>query len=195
MKEDDEKITRIIGNERLTNESFRQGRLHFVPSFFDKVDYEIVNPHDRKTRTGTVPILIESIPSGSNSKFSLLYVPFDLAGKEKEESAKQMLEDLKVIAKGIEAMFTVYGFGAKTSSGYGIAKINDGFISINAKDNKVKIEPELPKSFSLNEAKTNLRSTLKNHLNSSPERGFIEKRFDTLMSFKESVGKAIEVLI
>ncbi|NLI41431.1 MAG: hypothetical protein GX421_09675 [Caldisericales bacterium] len=195
MKEDDEQITRIFGNERQNKESFRQGRLHFFPSFFDKVDYEIVNPHDRKTRTGTVPILIESIPSGSNSKFSLLYVPFDLAGKEKEESAKQMLEDLKVIAKGIEAMFTVYGFGAKTSSGYGIAKINDGFISINAKDNKVKIEPELPKSFSLNEAKTNLRSTLKNHLNSSPERGFIEKRFDTLMSFKESVGKAIEVLI
>ncbi len=195
MKEDDEQITRIFGNERLTNESFRQGRLHFFPSFFDKVDYEIINPHDRKTRTGTVPILIESIPSGSNSKFSLLYVPFDLAGKEKEESAKQMLEDLKVIAKGIEAMFTVYGFGAKTSSGYGIAKINDGFISINAKDNKVKIDPELPKSFSLNEAKTNLRSTLKNHLNSLPERAFIEKRFDTLMSFKESVGKSIEVVI
>ncbi|HPJ13361.1 MAG TPA: hypothetical protein PLV00_08245, partial [Caldisericia bacterium] len=32
--------------------------------------------------------------------------------------------DLKVIAKGIEAMFTVYGFGAKTSSGYGIASNN-----------------------------------------------------------------------
>ncbi len=151
MKEDDEQITRIFGNERLTNESYRQGRLHFFPSFFDKVDYEIVNPHDRKTRAGTVPILIESIPLGANSKFSLLYVPFDLAGKEKEESAKQMLEDLKVIAKGIEAMFTVYGFGAKTSSGYGIASniVKSGKVYT---DMSIKIEQEnkamkLPENF------------------------------------------------
>ena len=151
MKEDDEQITRIFGNERQNNESFRQGRLHFFPSFFDKVDFEIINPHDRKTRTGTVPILIESIPSGSNSKFSLLYVPFDLTGKEKEESVKQMLEDLKVIAKGIVAMFTVYGFGAKTSSGYGIASNNvkNGRVYT---DMSVKIEQEseamkLPENF------------------------------------------------
>ena len=151
MKEDDEQITRIFGNERQNNESFRQGRLHFFPSFFDKVDYEIINPHDRKTRTGTVPILIESIPSGSNSKFSLLYVPFDLIGKEKEESVKQMLEDLKVIAKGIVAMFTVYGFGAKTSSGYGIASNNVKNGKVYT-DMSVKIEQEnkamkLPENF------------------------------------------------
>lgn len=151
MKEDDEQITRIFGNERQNNESFRQGRLHFFPSFFDKVDFEIINPHDRKTRTGTVPILIESIPSGSNSKFSLLYVPFDLTGKEKEESVKQMLEDLKVIAKGIVAMFTVYGFGAKTSSGYGIASNNVKNGKVYT-DMSVKIEQEnkamkLPENF------------------------------------------------
>jgi CRISPR-associated protein Cmr2 len=151
MKEDDEQITRIFGNERQKNESFRQGRLHFFPSFFDKVDYEIINPHDRKTRTGTVPILIESIPSGTNSKFSLLYVPFDLTGREKEESVRQMLEDLKIIAEGLEAMFTVYGFGAKTSSGYGIASniVKDGKVYT---DMTVKIEQKseamkLPENF------------------------------------------------
>ena len=151
MKEDDEQITRIFGNERQNNESFRQGRLHFFPSFFDKVDFEIINPHDRKTRTGTVPILIESIPSGSNSKFSLQYVPFDLVGKESVEIKKQMLEDLKIIAKGIEAMFTVYGFGAKTSSGYGIASNNVKNGKVYT-DMSVKIEQEnkamkLPENF------------------------------------------------
>jgi len=195
IKEDDEQITRIFGNERLTNESFRQGRLHFFPSLFDKVDYEIINPHNRQTRAGTNPILIECIPAKENGKFSLLYVPFDLVGKEQEETKKQMLEDLEIIAKGLEAMFTVYGFGAKTSSGYGIAKINDGFIRINAKESKEKIVSELPKSFSLSEAKTNLRSSLKSHVNEVNERDFIEKRFDNLASLKESVGKAIEVVI
>jgi CRISPR-associated protein Cmr2 len=151
MKEDNEQITRIFGNERLTNESFRQGRLHFFPSLFDKVDYEIINPHNRQTRAGTNPIIIECIPAKENGKFSLLYVPFDLVGKEQEETKKQMLEDLKVIAKGLEAMFTVYGFGAKTSSGYGIASNNvkNGRVYT---DMSVKIEQEseamkLPENF------------------------------------------------
>ncbi|TYC00858.1 MAG: hypothetical protein FXF54_01675 [Kosmotoga sp.] len=151
MKEDDEQITRIFGNERHKNESFRQGRLHFFPSFFDRVDYEIINPHDRKTRTGTVPILIESIPSSANSKFSLLYVPFDLTGKKEEESMRQMLEDLKLIVEGIKAMFTVYGFGAKTSSGYGIARniVKNGKVYTDM-STKIKEENEaieLPENF------------------------------------------------
>ena len=151
MKEDDEQITRIFGNERLTNESFRQGRLHFFPSFFDRVDYEIINPHNRQTRTGTNPILIECIPANETSNFSLLYVPFDLVGKESVETKKQMLEDLKLVVEGLEAMFTVYGFGAKTSSGYGIASnnIKNGKVYT---DMSVKIEQEskamkLPENF------------------------------------------------
>ena len=151
MKEDDEQITRIFGNERQNNESFRQGRLHFFPSFFDRVDYEIINPHNRQTRTGTNPILIECIPANETSNFSLLYVPFDLVGKESVETKKQMLEDLKLVVEGLEAMFTVYGFGAKTSSGYGIASnnIKNGKVYT---DMSVKIEQEskamkLPENF------------------------------------------------
>jgi len=151
MKEDDEQITRIFGNERQNNENFRQGRLHFFPSFFDKVDYEIINPHNRQTRAGTTPILIECIPAKENGKFSLLYVPFDLVRKEQEETKKQMLEDLKLVVEGLEAMFTVYGFGAKTSSGYGIASNNVKNGKVYT-DISVKIEQEnkamkLPENF------------------------------------------------
>jgi len=195
MKEDNEQITRIFGNERKNNESFRQGRLHFFPSFFDKVDYEIINPHDRKTRTGTVPILIESIPSGANSEFSLLYVPFDLTGKEKEEFLRQMLEDLKVIAEGIEAMFTVYGFGAKTSSGYGIAKTNDGFIRINAKESRKQVGVQLPKSFKLHEAKNGLEEAFEILMSKEDNNSFMEKHFTNLESLKEIVGKIVEVIL
>ncbi len=120
-KENDKQIIRIFGNEKAEKNDFRQGRLHFFPSFFSKSDFEVINPHDRKTRTGTNPILIECVPAGESSDFSLLYVPFDLVGKEPIEIKQQMLNDLKLITEGLKAMFRVYGFGAKTSSGYGIA--------------------------------------------------------------------------
>ncbi|WP_421658963.1 hypothetical protein [Leptothermofonsia sp. ETS-13] len=36
-----------------------------------------------------------------------------------------MAADLKLVAEGVQAMLTVYGFGAKTSSGFGVAALND----------------------------------------------------------------------
>jgi CRISPR-associated protein Cmr2 len=140
-KENDKQIIRIFGNEKAEKNDFRQGRLHFFPSFFSKSDFEVINPHDRKTRTGTNPILIECVPAGESSDFSLLYVPFDLVGKEPIEIKQQMLNDLKLITEGLKAMFTVYGFGAKTSSGYGIASslVKNGKIY---NDLSIKLESE-----------------------------------------------------
>jgi CRISPR-associated protein Cmr2 len=140
-KENDKQIIRIFGNEKAEKNDFRQGRLHFFPSFFSKSDFEVINPHDRKTRTGTNPILIECVPAGESSDFSLLYVPFDLVGKEPIEIKQQMLNDLKLITEGLKVMFTVYGFGAKTSSGYGIASslVKNGKIY---NDLSIKLESE-----------------------------------------------------
>ncbi|RKY97910.1 MAG: hypothetical protein DRQ10_08025 [Candidatus Hydrothermota bacterium] len=47
--------------------------------------------------------------------FTLLYVP---PVNTDENTARA---DLKAVAKGVQAMLTQYGFGAKTSSGYGVA--------------------------------------------------------------------------
>jgi CRISPR-associated protein Cmr2 len=101
----------------------------------------VINPHDRETRTGINPILIECVPAGESSDFSLLYVPFDLVGKEPIEIKQQMLNDLKLITEGLKVMFTVYGFGAKTSSGYGIASslVKNGKIY---NDLSIKLESE-----------------------------------------------------
>lgn len=151
MKGNDKQIVRIFGNERQDKENFRQGRLRFFPTFFSKSDFEIINPHDRKTRTGTKAILIECVPIDEKGKFSLLYVPFDLIGKEQEEIKNQTLEDLKLIVKGLKAMFTVYGFGAKTSSGYGLASktIKNGklYADISIEIEKETEAIELPKDF------------------------------------------------
>jgi len=108
---------------------------------------EIINPQDRVARAGSLPILFESVPEGTRGVFTLLYVPFDLIGKEGQETRKQVAEDLQVVAaglqegrtyegpvdalrtgdlqvipSGLQAMFRTYGFGAKTSSGFGLAR-------------------------------------------------------------------------
>jgi len=151
-KENNGQINRIFGNERQEKKQneFHQGRLHFFPTFFSKFSFEVINPHDRKTRAGTMPILIECVPIGEKGKFSLLYVPFDLIGKDHEEIKKQILEDLSIVVEGLEAMFTKYGFGAKTSSGYGIAGnaiIGKLYLDKSIKTQAKVTSVELPENF------------------------------------------------
>ena len=123
-KAETDEIRRIFGNERKTEEHkrLRAGRLHLFPTFFTKKSLEIINSHDRERRVGKNPILFESVPDGTSGMFTLLYVPFDLIGNEGKEIKKQVSRDILLIVKGLKAMFRDYGFGAKTSSGFGIAK-------------------------------------------------------------------------
>jgi CRISPR-associated protein Cmr2 len=100
---------------------FRAGRLRFFPTFFAEIGLEVINPHDRETRAGTQPIYFESVPDGEKGDFTLLYVPFDCIGRE-EERRRQMAADLQRLGKGIRAMLTQYGFGAKISSGFGVVQ-------------------------------------------------------------------------
>jgi len=133
-KADNKEMRRIFGNERsaMEHERIRAGRLHLFPTFFTEKSLEIINPHDRDRRVGTVPILMESVPANTSGLFTLLYVPFDLIGKEENMTSKQMVEDIQLINSGLNAMFRDYGFGAKTSSGFGIAKsdVTDGAITL-----------------------------------------------------------------
>jgi CRISPR-associated protein Cmr2 len=133
-----ETVKQVAGEfeDRLREEGYRvgdiegfQGRLHFYPTFFDQIGLEVINPHDRKTGAGKQPIYFECVPAETKGTFTLLYVPIG-AGPTDEETCKK---DLKAVACGIKAMLTVYGFGAKTSSGYGVADVNKG---------KSKILPE-----------------------------------------------------
>ena len=98
------------------------GRLMFYPTFFDLIDVEVINPHSRRTKAGTHPIYLECVPAGAEGTFSLLYVPFDLIGRPEAKVKKQAAEDLQRVAEGLREMFTVYGFSAKRSSGYGVAE-------------------------------------------------------------------------
>ncbi len=135
-----------------TSTGFLAGRLHFYPTFFDQIGLEVINPHDRETGVGARgPILMECVPQGTTGEFTLLYVPFGPIEQSEDERRAEVGQDLQVLAKGVQAMLNTYGFGAKTSSGFGVAEerlSGEGKLVIRAKltdgapANTVQPEPQ-----------------------------------------------------
>jgi CRISPR-associated protein Cmr2 len=119
------------------------GRLMFYSTFFNLIDVDVINPHSRKTRAGTHPIYLECVPIGAQGTFSLLYVPFDLIGKEERDIKQQSLADLELIAEGLSAMFLTYGFSAKRTSGYGVAEetVSNGLVQIRIEETQSPLSP------------------------------------------------------
>ena len=102
-----------------------QGMLYFYPTFWDKIDMLVINPHDRRTKTGKNPIYFEVVPAGAKGVFRLVYVPFYWFGLSENELKKKVTEDLKDVIIGVREMMLTYGFSAKKSSGFGV--IEDGW--------------------------------------------------------------------
>ncbi len=97
-----------------------QGMVYFYPTFWDKIDMIVINPHDRKTKTGRNPIYFEIVPAGAKGIFRLVYVPFYWLGLSENELREKVIEDLKEVIAGVKAMMLIYGFSAKKSSGFGV---------------------------------------------------------------------------
>lgn len=121
-KEAHEVTMRLMGNPRSSEEG-QAGRLFFYTTFFEQIGLEVINPHDRVTGVGERgPILMECVPEKSSGTFVLLYVPFGPVGQREDARRTELAQDLEVLTEGIQALLTTYGFGAKTSSGFGIAE-------------------------------------------------------------------------
>lgn len=99
----------------------RRWRLICLPSFFDAISLEILNPHEKKTRSGTIPIYFEVIAKGQSSNLKFNYVPFDLVGKKNEDIQKEVKQDLVFIWKILERLEKDW-IWSKTKYGWG--KIN-----------------------------------------------------------------------
>jgi CRISPR-associated protein Cmr2 len=103
-------------------EDSRRGRLTFFTSFFDRLSIYVINPQDRKTKTGK-PIIYEAIPEGGCAWFSLLYCPLaDAYLSPTDELKKEHSHHLTLVRHGIYSLFRQCGFGGKTSSGFGLAE-------------------------------------------------------------------------
>lgn len=110
-------VERLFGTDRRREtRALHQGRLCCFPSFFHEVGLEVINPHLRDTGAGDKPILFET--ATGNGLFHLLYVPFDL----EPDAFDEVADDIEAVAQAVTAMFLTYGFGAKTSSGFGEVK-------------------------------------------------------------------------
>lgn len=113
-------IIHLFGNEKGEKEDFLRGSLAFYPTWFDKVRFEVINPHSRKTRAGTQPILYEVVPPDTEGVLRLLYAP--LPGDGGRESAER-IDALQKLLDAAEQLLTVYGFSAKRTAGWGIAEV------------------------------------------------------------------------
>lgn len=128
-------INRLFGYTSDKENDNQKGFLTLFPTYFDNIKFEIINPHDRETKAGINPIYYEVVPAKSTGLFSLLYVPFYVYDEEKSYAKDKIALDIDLVAEGLKSMFLTYGFGAKTSSGFGIAENNliEGKIILKSK--------------------------------------------------------------
>ncbi len=156
------------------------GCMHFYPTYFTRIGLEVINPHDRETGAGAQPIYFECVPHDTDGVFVLLYLPLHRTGKDREETKKYAIDDLQIVVDGICAMMTQYGFGAKTSSGFGLAEENveEGRLVLSADSiekslSNKKPVTEIPEEFL---KYLNDDGTVKQEFRSSREEGLLSNK-------------------
>ncbi len=118
--QDPDWITHLFGNEQGEEERFHRGALVFYPTWFDRISFEVINPHSRKRRAGTKPIYYEVVPAGVRGTMCLLYAPWP--GMEPKASPRVFLPKL---FEAMGQLLTRYGISAKRTAGWGTAKIDE----------------------------------------------------------------------
>lgn len=113
-------LIHLFGNEKGEQKNFKSGVLAFYPTWFDKIDFEVINPHSRAYRAGTQPIYYEVVPVGTKGRLRLLYAP--VPGEVKRDNVKPS-EVLSELVDAIEELLQKYGISAKRTAGWGTAKI------------------------------------------------------------------------
>ena len=108
-------------NEEVRAKDLQQGALVFYPTWFDKIGFEVINPHSRKTRAGTQPIYYEVVPAGAKGTLRLLYAPLPGAAARDKAKPEDAIERL---LEAIQALLTTYGISAKRTAGWGTASVS-----------------------------------------------------------------------
>lgn len=115
-------ILHLFGNEKGEDEQFRSGTLACHPTWFDKIAFEVINPHSRVRRAGTQPIYYEVVPTGTKGNLRLLYAP--LPGEIERDNVKPS-SFIEAFIDSIHALLETYGISAKRTAGWGTAKIDE----------------------------------------------------------------------
>lgn len=115
-------IIHLFGNEKGEQNDFQCGSLIFYPTWFNKIGFEVINPHSRTHRAGTQPIYYEVVPSGTEGRLRLLYAP--LPG-EIECDKVNPADFIDSLVASIKALLEDYGISAKRTAEWGTARIDD----------------------------------------------------------------------
>ena len=119
--EDPSWIIHLFGNEKGKQKDFRAGALVFYPTWFNKVGFEVINPHSRTRRAGTQPIYYEVVPAGTTGRLQLLYAP--LPGKTERDKITPA-DFIDCFIDSIRTLLETYGISAKRTAGWGTARID-----------------------------------------------------------------------
>ena len=111
-----------------------KGRAIFYPTYFERISLEIINPHDRRKRAGTVPIHYEVVPSKTEGILQIVYIPFDGVLKKDDELKEEVKKDLEWLCEAIKNLEDE-GIGAKTKLGWGKFEIEEK--SFCVKENEI----------------------------------------------------------
>lgn len=114
-------VLHFFGHEKGARDLFQRGALAFHPTWFSKIGFEVINPHSRKKRAGTQPILYEVVPAETEGTLKLLYAPLPDATGHAQINRPAAISQLLDAARDL---LTVYGFSAKRTAGWGVAKID-----------------------------------------------------------------------
>jgi CRISPR-associated protein Cmr2 len=115
---DSRELIHLFGNECEAND-FQRGALAFHPTWFDKVGFEVINPHSRAKKAGTHPIYYEVVPPEATGTLNVLYAPVPGVSEPRVDRQKAIL----LLFDAVESLITEYGFSAKRTSGWGVATI------------------------------------------------------------------------
>ncbi|MHB8120141.1 MAG: RAMP superfamily CRISPR-associated protein [Methanothrix sp.] len=118
--QDESWIAYLFGNEKEGKKDFQQGALVFYPTWFEKIDFEVINPHSRARRAGTQPIYYEVVPAETKGLLCLLYAPLSGAAERDKVDPDKALCNL---LDATETLLTSYGISAKRTANWGTAKI------------------------------------------------------------------------
>lgn len=119
-KQNEQKVKNIF--------SVNKGRAIFYPTYFNKINYEVINPHDREKRVGINPIFYEVVPKGAIGIFQLIYIPHNGILLEENVLKSEMESDKEFIGKILKEALENVGIGAKTKLGWGRGKIKENDI-------------------------------------------------------------------
>lgn len=147
--QDEPWIVHLFGNEKGEKSDFQQGALVFYPTWFGKIDFELINPHSRAKRAGKTPIYYEVIRPNTKGLLSLLYASIPGAA---EHDKVDSCEALCNLFDATEMLLASYGISAKRTAGWGTAKI-EGWKAFKRDQNPIE-------KSSLHDFKDNVQSWL-----------------------------------